>query len=960
MLRFASGIWFAFVLSTGLFARDPHFFLFNTNNGLPSSEVYRTIQDEEGKYWFATDRGVCRYDGYDFKAYTTKEGLANNTSLRVKKDPWGNLWFMGVDGSLSYWNGTSIRPFPLKLDPFTDGYGVPADLGWGIDGKMFILLRNYIRPKLLEVDLKTLNIEVLLHEDFDPSWLAYQDEDQRYWDVGGALVPEKILPTSVLRHGNELFYEAAGRTGVLRKGILEGGEPSQVYDLGVYISKIDVDHNGNLWVSTRDGLALFRGRDISIEPQWFFRGLSISSFWEDNEGNCWLTTLDKGVLMIPSFDVVPVDFEVGSEENERVISLLPLEKHLLFGTLSGRVMAVDTQGLVTEMANSPMNYGQFGWTTGSGKKGILGKFSIEEFEGDLILKPIPGYVESARALELKSKELILGMNPGYKVLGPGRQVKCRGNGFEKRVLCMLEMEDEVWAGTPGGLWAISTLTPYSYRQIFPKSLSLSGRINSLQSDGFGGAFAGTIGEGLVHIREGEIYVLSDSTGLSGNMINQIFLEKPGVLWLATNLGLDQVRYSIEGGFKVKEIKNYNTSDGLPENQIQSVAIWRDHVWVASSEGLFFFSQDTIDANRSNELRKVLWDRVTVNNRAVSPEGEHQLSYEENDLAFRFLTVSLRKSTPGVFYRYRLVGSSAGWEYTNDRTVRYPDLAPGSYRFEAEARNHQGNWSAEPATFSFVIAPHFSQTNWFRGMIFVLIIGLVVGALLYRSRRYRRKVEDRRKLQEARLRAQEAEITILRNQMNPHFVFNALNSIQNFIFKRDPSKASHYLSRFSNLMRDGLRFSREETIPLSEELGFVRTYIELESMRFPDRFSFELLVDDELDTDEIRIPPFLFQPLLENAVKHAFKDIDYQGELVLELGLEGEDLLVATVRDNGPGFNPEEAVKNIRPHHSMGLKIVRDRISLLNAAESGRKAKFELVNLSTLGGKGTQANFSIPI
>jgi len=201
-------------------------------------------------------------------------------------------------------------------------------------------------------------------------------------------------------------------------------------------------------------------------------------------------------------------------------------------------------------------------------------------------------------------------------------------------------------------------------------------------------------------------------------------------------------------------------------------------------------------------------------------------------------------------------------------------------------------------------------------------------------------------------------------MNPHFVFNALNSIQNFVFKNDVKKANYYLSRFSKLMRDGLQFARLKYISLEEEIIFLNTYLELEKMRFPDKFTYNVKVEDDIPTNRYYIPPLLFQPILENAVKHAFKNIDYEGLLKInfEEKIPGEVLKI-TITDNGEGFDLEKVgINKQTKNKSLGMEIITNQIALLNSEGKDTKASFKIFNRKSIDSSlsGTQAEFIISV
>ena len=201
-------------------------------------------------------------------------------------------------------------------------------------------------------------------------------------------------------------------------------------------------------------------------------------------------------------------------------------------------------------------------------------------------------------------------------------------------------------------------------------------------------------------------------------------------------------------------------------------------------------------------------------------------------------------------------------------------------------------------------------------------------------------------------------------MNPHFVFNSLNAIQSFMFKNDIENANYYMSKFSVLMRNSLQYTRLDFISLRDEIDFVKTYLELETMRFSGKFDYIINIEDSVDLDFIQIPSLLLQPILENSIKHAFKNINYTGLIILEVTEKDENSLEVYIRDNGVGVAGviEKKTNLNEKHKSFGLEIVKERIALLNSGAFNTKASIDLVNISDIkkDETGFQVHFILPI
>ncbi len=207
-----------------------------------------------------------------------------------------------------------------------------------------------------------------------------------------------------------------------------------------------------------------------------------------------------------------------------------------------------------------------------------------------------------------------------------------------------------------------------------------------------------------------------------------------------------------------------------------------------------------------------------------------------------------------------------------------------------------------------------------------------------------------------------ERKLLRSQMNPHFIFNALTNIQDSIFKNDAAKASRYLTHFSRLMRSTLESTREELLPLQTEVNLIRDYLELQKLRQSYKFDFEIRVDDDLDPDILLIPPMLAQPFIENAVEHGIRHIERQGHIYVQFSRNKSNLHFL-VEDNGIGRTAAAEITSAgsKLHRSMSSQITMERLQAINR-KARRKNTLKITDLYDDEGKaaGTRVEFEIPI
>jgi tetratricopeptide (TPR) repeat protein len=250
---------------------------------------------------------------------------------------------------------------------------------------------------------------------------------------------------------------------------------------------------------------------------------------------------------------------------------------------------------------------------------------------------------------------------------------------------------------------------------------------------------------------------------------------------------------------------------------------------------------------------------------------------------------------------------------------------------------------------------YERERWFY-LVFLVLLGLSVW-LLFNRYRLKQKAKE-----ESLMRKNvETEQHLLRSQMNPHFIFNSLNSIQGLISSNDSYQAEVYLSKFAQLVRSILENSKKATVHLSEDIDNLKLYLELESMRFGDSFEYKLIVDPVIDVDTVFIPPLLVQPFVENSIKHGMQKAEGEKGLInIDYYRQGETL-ICVVEDNGIGRNASQKLKKKGSNHkSIGMKVTQERLDSLHK-QLKSEASAEIIDLYNDSGQpsGTKVVLKIP-
>ncbi len=464
----------------------------------------------------------------------------------------------------------------------------------------------------------------------------------------------------------------------------------------------------------------------------------------------------------------------------------------------------------------------------------------------------------------------------------------------------------------------------------------------------------------------------DPHSLTSNYVKNMAEDKQGRIWMATRSGVCWFDERLPIGRQINQIP------GFSGNVEHIVVDKNDNIWISGFAGVFLYKPATgvlrtfgpkngvylpeLPLYQQSDGRISLGGLYCIHPDSIpvlteTPKvyltdlrifeqpwkGPQQvdftqtvtLAHDDNFFTLHWSAIHFTNAEQNQ-YAYQLTGIDTGWVHCGLRnTASYTKLQPGRYTFHVKAANRDGIWGAEK-TLQIVIQPAWYQTLWFKMALMLAILGATYLAYRLRLRQIQmeaalqqKEAEMRQKESEFQQRLAEAQIAALRAQMNPHFIFNSLSSINRFIQFNEPDVASNYLTKFSRLIRLILDNSRENTISLQREIDTCRLYLELESLRFAGQFSFQIEVESGVDPEQVQIPPSLLQPYLENAIWHGLmqkEDPDRQ----LKVFITGtKQILNIVIEDNGVGREKSRALKSksANRHKSHGLHLTKERMDL---------------------------------
>ena len=330
----------------------------------------------------------------------------------------------------------------------------------------------------------------------------------------------------------------------------------------------------------------------------------------------------------------------------------------------------------------------------------------------------------------------------------------------------------------------------------------------------------------------------------------------------------------------------------------------------------------------------LSDKDGKNVEAVSDPNRNAdilLRYNQNTFSLEFVGINF-KSPSENRHLYKLEPYQSAWQKSgSEHVASFYNVPPGDYTLRLSASNSNGAWSER--SIRITITPPWWSTWWFITFVVLVGLGILYGVIRWRVHHMYRirleRTEKEKQLADLKHKTSESEIHTLRAQMNPHFIFNSLNSINRFILQNNRAQASEYLTKFSKLVRLVFQNSQSATVTLDSELEALQLYLELESLRFDNHFEFSISVSGELDTAALKVPPLIIQPYAENAIWHGLMHKKEKGKLEIDI-YDERDVLICRIKDDGIGRKKVEELRGrtLSTHKSMGMRITADRILLL--------------------------------
>jgi hypothetical protein len=914
-------------LSFAGLCQDPYFVSINKSNGLPSNSVYELFQDSRGFIWIANDAGLTRYDGYEFKTYINDKQTLRAGNY-IKEDKYGRIWYKNFDGYLYYVLNDKLHALSQSSGVGRTGYAI-------IDDRLMVLknegldifdLKTLMVVKEVKLDISNIFSDVA----FDGDYCLLLDSTIARIAPSGAIRSTAVpFVGNMTSSASSILIVSRDNTAGYAYQMTAGGAGRKFRTPDISWIHGVTYCNSWYWFFTPNGMWVYdtTGQNINDDMP-FFGAHKVSAAIHDRDGNFWIGTLDEGVFLVPDIKtklIAPPGF---------VPNIVTVSNNSVFvGTKSNEVYKYNVATADLELKI---------------------KGDVPHEVKCIISDPELGrnYISSRRFVVTDAAFKVLSdeqMVIKEMVQVDGKYIALAGSGFSG----LLRVRNDITSPWDSIFSATVVSGKPEYCQFLPNTRTRTLAYNPVSSSIYLGSNSGlhvVTPQGGVELKNGNSSIFALKLVRYGS---KIFMLTPqaAVFMIDAAGGISAIKGDERKGQQILNIRCagdnlyvLTAKDLLQVDTLTNKLVpVRFHPCIRSEDiydieytnGKYFFATDrgliVLGAGMREQpdaTPRFIVNRIMVNGVNTMNADLSHLSYKQNDIDIVYSILSFHSTTRYKLY-YKI--NDGQWQLADNaiRNLKLASLASGSYDIAFRLMSDDGAIYPQQL-LSFQINKPFWGQGWFWISGFVLLaIGIYsyfkwqTGLLKKRNALVLEKMELEKNLRNSML-------TSIRAQMNPHFFYNALNTIQSFIFSDDKRNASTYLVKMSKLTRMILEMSEKESISLEQEIEALALYLDLEKIRFSDEFDFKIDLAERVEAELIKIPSMIVQPYVENAIKHGLLHKKGDKRLRIEFMRINGNLCV-TIDDNGIGRVRAEAIKQTRAerHHPFATDANSKRIELLN-------------------------------
>ena len=922
----------------GLSRFDGHRFVnFNKKNGLVDVNVNVISGDETGGIFIGTNKGLSVFQNHTFSNYGKNEGLLNSHVTAISKG-YHHAMYVGTKRGLFLLSKNKIKAVKKLADykinclfkSDTTALFIGTDQGLVVYGHSAFKLLNTANglPSNKINCITSFKGKIVIGTDKGMSFYDFtKNKFTNYFEEQG-LIDNSI---TALVNQNDKYLWIGSQTGLLRfDNSLFSYYNVDLTNNSNQINAILNDQEDNIWLGTYSGLYRYRDNSFSTFDKITGPGNSfVHQIFRDKKNDLWICSQDKGIFKYTQNYFKNYTVRDGLWNSLSYAGMEDNEGHLLFGSGEGLVKYTNERFSTIDLP--------------------------KKFKGPVLVM----FQDSKKTIWLGGKNGISSLKwqgniPITKFYPLKSKVDLDVFGFSE------DKEGNLFIGSyHGGLFVMKG----------DSVINLTQRFNLNEDDFFtlryldGKLFGATLnGLAIIDLKNFSVDRINLEDGLNSDLVYSIeFAENRQSLWIGTNQGINKLNLKKYMNDDAVELTSIGKQEGFAGVECNGNGIWEDKdgtLWFGTVSGLVKYQPFNFIKN--NKESSLVIQKIQLMNEDTMLEKNMVLPSYYNTITFHYTGICLTNPDK-VLYQKMLVGLEKDWsEPSSEDYSKYANLSPGKYIFKVRSCNNEGIWNTSEIAFPFEINRPFYSSWWFISILLLLVSTIVYGIFLFRIYNIKKiqRLDFERKVEMSKI-----ELKAMRSQMNPHFIFNSLNSIQHYIIHNKSDEATKYLSKFARLIRMILNNSDKPTVTVGEDIDTLRLYMELEQMRFEDKFEYDIVVDKSVDPDYDIMPPLLMQPYVENAILHGLNPKPEKGKLIIHIYSEN-NFLICTITDNGIGREKSSEIKRTMPtknHKSIGMKITEERLKILNEINASKLSVTitDLKNEQQVS-EGTKVELFIPL
>ncbi len=908
--------------------------IFNNSIGVANT-IYDLAQDSKSFIWAATDKGLFRYDGIDFLEYNSSNGLASNEVLYVYADTNDVVYALNFPNELNYIVDGVV--YNKDTDPSMDSIllkNVPVQsflksentlLLASIYGEYFFRIKyldGQLLSKLIKLPVKSKILSLASCKDayyvFIPNDGPAADREFIYYvfqkdEIIFQGIICDFLPSDSFSADDKFYFGDAFSNRIFIYDVMDDYSLKRTNEVTIKDRVKSIDKfNDSLSITLHgDGCLIFNDNE---QVQILEADTEVNSCIVDKENNIWIGSMNDGLFLQKESLIQKIPLEL-NESKLNSFSIYATDDKLIVG-YNKLMLSVLENGVNTFYSLSAMGWHPNGkvrdfamyendkllCATDEG----LYLFNLETKKSRLLYKETSKSINKGAA-----SNYLVGTSSKFYIINDVNSLDTTTISAQRTISSFFDDNGLLWAGTLYGLRGpINPTDPNTFNNnsFIPDRIvnDIVGHKNVI--------FAAT-SSGLCVIRDGQVECLDQDDGLIGNncIALEIYKDK---LCVATSNGLSILDFDTES--KLNKVTNYTEFDGLISNDLNALAILKDELYLVSSLGVC-----KLNLNHDN-ISSIPYTNIIgakADGEELNMAGENRLKSNTQTLEFEFAGMSFGFGGKDISYQYKLDPIHTEWVNTKRSSVNFSSLEPLDYKFTVQAINNKGVYSKNIANINFSIKPTLFQSRWFKILVFLL--ALLVAWCFWK---YKASLDEKK--QEASQKMSELELDAIRAQINPHFIYNCLNSIKNTVAKGENNDAEKQISIFAKLIRQTLSISKQNFIKLEDEINYLDNYLKMEKLRFKEKLQYSIHAKDiDFIEKDIMLPSMLVQPYVENAVKYGMQNESLVTIVKVDFSIIGK-LLICTIDDNGPGLNTT-LKKNRRDKSSYGMEISSTRAKTYN-------------------------------